>query len=47
MVAKRAILVATSNPHKLQEILEVMSDLPVRWNTLSDLPAVPEPVEET
>lgn len=46
MVAKRAILVATSNPHKLREILEVMSDLPVRWNTLSDLPAVPEPVED-
>jgi XTP/dITP diphosphohydrolase len=46
MVDTRVILVATSNPNKLCEILEVMSDLPVRWRTLSDLSPMPAPVED-
>lgn len=46
MVIRRTILVATSNPHKLREILQVMDDLPVRWGTLADHDPMPEPVED-
>ncbi|UCG15927.1 MAG: RdgB/HAM1 family non-canonical purine NTP pyrophosphatase [Phycisphaerales bacterium] len=46
MVGRRAILVATSNPNKLREILDVIGDLPAEWSTLGDHPPMPEPVED-
>lgn len=46
MVEPRAILVATSNPNKLREILEVMHDLPIQWSTLTDHPPMPDAVED-
>ncbi len=46
MVTPRTILLATSNPHKVREIREVMGDLPVVWKTPADIGPVPEPVED-
>jgi XTP/dITP diphosphohydrolase len=46
MVTRRTILVATANPHKLREILQIMNDLPVRWSTLADHPPMSDPVED-
>ena len=46
MVGRRSILVATSNPNKLREILDVIGSLPVEWSTLADHPPMPEPVED-
>lgn len=41
-----SILIATTNPGKVREIVELLDGLPVRWLTLSDLPqAPPEPAE--
>ncbi len=40
------ILIATANPGKVREIASVMTDLPVQWVGLSDLPPVEEPVED-
>lgn len=39
------LLVATSNPNKVHEILEMLGDLPVDVKTLSDFPAVRVPDE--
>ena len=39
------LLVATTNPNKLQEIRPLLADLPVRLLTLADFPPVPEPHE--
>jgi XTP/dITP diphosphohydrolase len=39
------LLVATTNPDKLQEIRGVLSDIPCALLTLQDLPPVPEPEE--
>lgn len=46
MVTPRTILLATSNPHKVREIREVMHDLPVSWKTLADVHRMPDPVED-
>jgi XTP/dITP diphosphohydrolase len=46
MVTTHSILVATSNPNKLREILAVMRDLPVEWSSLADHPPMPEAVED-
>lgn len=41
------LLLATSNPHKLQEIQAIMDDPEIRWLTLAELPVtLPEPVED-
>jgi len=42
------ILLATSNPHKLDEIRGVLpGDAPIQWLTLGDLERVPEePAED-
>ncbi len=45
--ARRTILLATSNLHKLAEIRAATSDLPACWLTLSDLPHGAPPAEET
>jgi len=42
----RSILLATANRGKHREIVAVMRDLPVRWIDLSDLPQMPECVED-
>ena len=39
------LLIATTNPHKIREILPLMRDLPIEIVTLSDIPPVPEPDE--
>jgi XTP/dITP diphosphohydrolase len=39
------LLVATTNPGKLREILHVLAHAPVRVVSLADLPAIPEPDE--
>jgi XTP/dITP diphosphohydrolase len=39
------LLVATSNPHKLREIRELLSDVPVTLHGLAELPPVAEPDE--
>ena len=39
------LLIATTNPHKVREILPLMQGLPIEIVTLADLPAVPEPDE--
>jgi len=44
--ARRRVLIATTNRGKLREIAAVMSDLPVEWVGLPDLPAIEEPVED-
>ncbi len=40
------VLLATRNPHKLRELLELASGLMVRWATLADYPAIPEVDED-
>ncbi len=40
------IVIATANPGKLHEIRQILSDLPVRWLSLDDLPPLPHPVED-
>jgi len=40
------LLLATSNPHKLEEIREMWSPPRLRWLTLADLDAAPAPPEE-
>jgi XTP/dITP diphosphohydrolase len=39
------ILIATTNPGKIREAMQVLTGLPVTWRTLAELPAVPEPEE--
>lgn len=39
------LLVASTNPNKIREILPLLAPLPVRVCTLADLPAIPEPEE--
>jgi XTP/dITP diphosphohydrolase len=40
-------LLATTNPHKLEEIQAVLNEVPIRWTLLSELDAVVnEPVED-
>ena len=39
------LLIATTNPHKIREILPLMRDLPIEIVTLPDIPPVPEPDE--
>ncbi|MCG3177717.1 MAG: dITP/XTP pyrophosphatase [Phycisphaerae bacterium] len=41
----QTILLATGNPGKLREIQAEMADLPVRWRTLADFPAIIPPQE--
>ncbi len=45
-VSRRRIVVATANLGKFREIVTVLTDLPVDWISLSDLPTIPEPVED-
>lgn len=40
------IVLATRNPGKVREILQILNDLPFRFLSLSDIPGVP-PVEES
>lgn len=40
-----SLLIATTNPGKVQEIRNVLEGLPFRMLTLSDVPAPPEPAE--
>ncbi|MGP1308655.1 MAG: non-canonical purine NTP pyrophosphatase, partial [Phycisphaerales bacterium] len=43
------LIVATGNPHKVQEIAQVLAGVPVRVLSLKDVPggdAIPEPVED-
>ena len=40
-----SLLIATTNPGKVQEIRKVLDGLPFRMLTLSDVPASPEPAE--
>jgi XTP/dITP diphosphohydrolase len=40
------LVVATNNRHKMKEISEILSDLPIRTIPLSDFPDPPELVEE-
>jgi XTP/dITP diphosphohydrolase len=44
-VAAPRILIATSNPHKLREIRELLADADVELVSLTDLPGIPEPDE--
>ena len=39
------ILVATTNPHKVKEIVALLQDSPITIKTLKDLPAIEPPVE--
>ncbi len=39
------LLVATTNPHKIREIRELLADAPVTLLGLADVPSVPEPEE--
>jgi XTP/dITP diphosphohydrolase len=39
------LVVATTNPGKIREIVEILNGLPVEILTLSDLPPIPEPEE--
>jgi XTP/dITP diphosphohydrolase len=41
----RTLLVATTNPGKLREIRQLMSDVPIRLVSLADLPPIEEPEE--
>lgn len=41
----RKIILATRNPGKLREILAILGDLPLEWQTLCDYPNCPEAVE--
>ena len=41
----RTLLVATTNPGKLREIRQLMSEVPVRLVSLADLPHIEEPEE--
>jgi XTP/dITP diphosphohydrolase len=41
----RTLLVATTNPGKLREIRQLMSDVPIRLISLEDLPPIDEPDE--
>ena len=41
----RTLLVATTNPGKLREIRQVMSEVPIRLVSLADLPPIEEPEE--
>ena len=39
------VLLATTNPGKLREILPFVRDLPIAWKTLADCPPMPVPEE--
>ena len=41
----RTLLVATTNPGKLREIRQLMTDVPIRLVSLGDLPPIEEPEE--
>jgi XTP/dITP diphosphohydrolase len=41
----RTLLVATTNPGKLREIRQLMSEVPIRLVSLADLPPIEEPEE--
>lgn len=43
---ERTILIATTNPGKHREIAAVMAELPVRWVDLSEIPPIPDCVED-
>lgn len=42
----KKIVIATSNPHKLHEVKEILKDLPYQFVGLNELPDIPE-IEET
>lgn len=42
----KKIVIATSNPHKLLEVKEILKDLPYEFVGLNELPDIPE-IEET
>lgn len=46
MVTRRVIVLATTNPGKLREVLAVLDVAGARLKSLSDFPAHPEPVED-
>lgn len=46
VVEKKTLLVATSNPGKLREIVAVLSDLPFEFKSLSDFPSLPDVIED-
>ena len=46
MVTPRVIVLATTNPGKLREVLAVLDVAGARLQSLSDFPAHPEPVED-
>jgi XTP/dITP diphosphohydrolase len=39
------LLIATTNPHKVREIRQLLADAPVELSTLADLPPIAEPEE--
>lgn len=43
--APEPLLVATTNPDKVEEILSILGDLPIKLKTLADFPRVPAPEE--
>jgi XTP/dITP diphosphohydrolase len=44
--ARQTLLIATSNPGKLKEIVPALADLPLELKTLADFPEVPLSAEE-
>ncbi len=46
MTALRTLLIATTNPGKLREIVAVLGDLALDIKGLQDFPGLPEPVED-
>ena len=40
------LLIATSNPGKLREVIAILEDLPLRLESLADHPSPPQPVED-
>jgi XTP/dITP diphosphohydrolase len=46
MKSSKKIVIGTSNPHKFEEIVQILQGIPVQFLSLQDFPDIP-PIEET